>query len=52
VSDADRNRKEAADLSSCMSEAQLLEPGSTGSDTALGKMREEAELCLSEGLFV
>ena len=35
-----------------MSEAQLLQPGSTGGDTALGEMREEAELCLSKGLFV
>lgn len=34
-----------------MSEAQLLQPGSTGSDMVLGEMREEAEVCLSEGLF-
>lgn len=34
-----------------MSEAQFLQPSSTGSDTVLGETREEAELRLSEGLF-
>lgn len=50
--DANRNRKEAADLSSFMSEAQIVQPGSTACDTAIGGVWEEAELCLSKGLLV
>lgn len=49
--DANRNRKEAADLSSFMSEAQIVQPGSTACDTAIGGVWEEAELCLSKGFF-